>query len=46
MMSKINKIDSITLVKASAWAAYHEYMKEMKRKPEKRKTTTQRRRKR
>ena len=37
-MSKINKIAPINLVKASAWAAHHEYMKEMKRKPEDRKT--------
>ena len=37
-MSKINKIAPINLVKASAWAAHHEYMKEMKRKPKDRKT--------
>jgi len=37
-MSKINKISPINLVKASAWAAHHEYMKEMKRKPKERKT--------
>ena len=37
-MNKINKIAPISLVKASAWAAHHEYMKEMKRKPKDRKT--------
>ena len=37
-MSKINKIAPIGLVKASAWAAHHEYMKEMKRKAKDRKT--------
>ena len=37
-MSKINKVAPINLVKASAWAAHHEYMKEMKRKPKDRKT--------
>jgi len=37
-MSKINKIAPINLVKASAWVAHHEYMKEMKRKPKERKT--------
>lgn len=39
-MTKINKIAPINLVKASAWVAYHEYTKEMERKPEDRKTTT------
>lgn len=29
---------SINLIKASAWAAHHEYMREMQRKPEERKT--------
>lgn len=37
-MSKITKIAPINLVKASAWAAYHEYLKEMQRKPKDRKT--------
>jgi len=37
-MSNQNKIAPINLVKASAWAAHHEYMKEMKRKPKERKT--------
>ena len=37
-MSKINKIDSINLVKASAWQAYSQYIQELKRKPEDRKT--------
>jgi hypothetical protein len=37
-MTKINKINSINLVKASTWIAYHEYIKEMKRKPKDRKT--------
>jgi len=37
-MSNQNKIAPINLVKASAWAAHHEYMKELKRKPKERKT--------
>jgi len=37
-MSNQNKIAPINLVKASAWVAHHEYMKEMRRKPEDRKT--------
>jgi len=37
-MKEINKIAPINLVKASAWAAHHEYMKELKRKPKDRKT--------
>ena len=35
---KPTKIAPINLVKASAWAAHHEYLKEMKQTPKDRKT--------
>ena len=37
-MRDFKELASINLIKASAWAAHHEYLKELKRKPEERKT--------
>lgn len=37
-MRDFKELASINLIKAAAWAAHHEYVREMQRKPEERKT--------